>query len=280
MASIRPRPTPQDLETLDRSRDARAVKRAAVAFAASPAAEDHVTLSQRLVTKDFLERLDSPKSYEGTVGRLRLGRVMKTLMDNGRVAPSAHQTLVLLLGAPAFQSHVLRMQLSVRSLAVVRPSPPAAIQYWDRLSGPASPIAYDVIEALCVNQSVPAMQLLEAKIASPAHDRFEKQSWMREVILPRRNDEPLLACCGRLVTRTMPPDLRADLVEALFHYKPANWYIECEPPRPPPLLAASARAKEMFVAIARFALAQVALNPGQRLVVEDSLALLTGGSAA
>jgi hypothetical protein len=268
------RPTQQDFNVLDTSREARDVKRAAVAFAASPVSDDHMVLGQRLASSAFLERLDLPEDYEGTFIDLRLARVIKTLMDNQE--PSANQLILGLIHAGQFQAHVLRMQLEIRALAVVRPSPPPAIQYWDRLSSPVSPIAYDVIEALCVNQSAPAMQLLENKIADPTHERFEKLSWMRELILPRRIDDPLLACCGRLVTSTMPVDLRADLVEALFHYKPDDWYIECEPPKPPTLEAASERAKQMFIHIARFALEQVELNPGQRIVVEDAFESLTG----
>ena len=278
MIGERRRPSAEDRQNLDASRDPRTVKRAASAFAASPAPEDHVSLAQRLASQSFLERLDPAERYAGTIANLRLTRVVQILMDSRDA--SAHQALVWLLAAPAFQSHVLRMQLSVRALGVVRPSPPPAIQYWDRYSSPASPIAHDVIAALVVNQSPPAMQLLEGKLAAPAPDRFVKRSWMRELILPRRNDEPLLACCGRLVTRTLPAELRPDLVEALFHYKPEEWYIGCEVPKPPPLAAASARAKEMFQQIGRFALEQVALNPGQRIVVEDAVEKLTGGAAA
>ena len=51
-------------------------------------------------------------------------------------------------------------------------------------------------------------------------------------------------------------------------------------PKPPLLSAASARAKEMFLQIGRFAIEQVALNPGQRIVVEDTVEKLAAGAKA
>lgn len=271
--SVTPRQLNEDdAELLRKSEDSRQLKRTAVAFAASDRAEDHAELARQLMSESFLKRLDKDEDYQGTYTGLRLARVMKNLMDK-RLA-STEQVLLQLIDSSAFQGHVLRMQLEVRALAEVRPSPPNAVKYWDKLCTPNSPIAYDVIQALCINQSEPAMVLLERKCCDPAHDKLEKLSWMRELILPRRNDEPLLRVCGHMVVTSLPVELRPHLVESLFDYQPDEWYIECEPPEPPALTMASPTSKDYFFRIAEYALEKLPLKDRLRASVKAAMTQL------
>ena len=165
----------------------------------------------------------------------------------------------------------MRMILLVRSLAVVRPSPPDAVRYWDGKSAPGSPLAQDVVEALCVNQSDPALELLERKFADPGHASNLKVFWMRKLILPRRNDLPLLSSCERMMTKSLAPDLRPALVEALFDYQPSKWYRGCDPPKPPPRTAVSEPGKRIFRKIGEDALRTLPLTEEQKRGVRAGL---------
>ena len=256
---------------LERSTDGRALKNAAVFLAASRAPEDHKTLGRFLGTATFLSRLDPPEHYDGTWTDLRLGRVVDTLAENR--CPSSDEVLVGLIGSAEFQAHPLRVQILLRALAAVRPSPPQAIAYWDRLSGPESPITWDVIEALFINQSIPALDLLERKFADPSQDRDRRILWMRMFLPVRRNDEPLLLACERMVTKSLPADLRPALVEVLFDFRPREWYRAemNNPPKPPPRAKASVEAKTILERIGRYALDKVRLTPGQTKAVKAAL---------
>jgi hypothetical protein len=256
-------------EIIAQSHDGREIKNAAIALAASQSPEDHALLLNFLSSEDFLRKLDAPESYEGVYTDLRLGRVIDALVGN-RV-PSSDRVLLELIKSLGYQAHVLRIQILLRALVVVRPSPPAAIAYWDRLSNPESPILQDVIEALCENQSPPAMDLLERKFADPAQKPTKKIRWMQTSILVRRNDVPILICCERMVTKSLPPEGRPSLVEVLFDYRPHEWYMPEAPPEPPPREKASETARNLLRRIGDFALKNVDLTPTQEAAVKNTL---------
>jgi hypothetical protein len=261
--------TPEDVTILQTSNDPAELMCTAIAFAQSASADVHEVFARELTTAGFVDRLDSADAYAGVYADLRLSRVIRALMEN-RLS-SVDKVLLHLLDDETFQSHVLRMQLSIRALSVIRPSPPEAIDYWDRLSSPESPIAYDVIEALTVNQSSPAMELFERKLTDPDFDNFEKLSWMRELVLPRRNDEALLAVCERLVTGTQDEDLRVGFTEALFDYRPDEWYAVPESPQPPVRSDATRVAKKTLRRMGKYALANLPLDSQQKSVVKSAL---------
>ena len=260
---------PDASRVLATSRDRRELKNAALLLASSDSPGDLEVLGRYLASGEFLARLDGPEEYQGSTASLRLSRVMETLTENR--TPSADAVLLGLIGAPEYQGHVLRMILLVNALAVVRPSPPEAVRYWDGKSAPGSPLAQDVVSALCVNRSEPALALLERIFADPGHAAGQKVFWMRSLILPRRNDVPLLSSCERMVTRSLPEDLRPALVEALFDYQPSKWYRGCEPPKPPPRAAASEPAKSIIRKIGEDALRTLSLTEGQKRSVRAGL---------
>lgn len=258
-----------DPAVMKSSVDARELKNAAVALASSASPGDHDLLGRYLSSAEFLGRLDGPEAYEGTWSGLRLAPVVQTIMDN-RV-PSTDRLLLGLVGSPDFQKDLLRAQLLVRALGVVRPSPPEAVRYWDRMSEPKDPLFTDVVAALCVNQSDPALALLERKFADPSHDARLKVFLMRKYILPRRNDEPLLLACERMVTGSLPADLRPALVEALFDYQPSKWYRGCDPPKPPSRTSAGENEKQAFLRIGENALLTLPLSEEQKVAVRTGL---------
>lgn len=241
----------QAARTLEASADPQAVKQAALELARSAEAGDISALYNALASGGFYGKLDAAEDYRGTYSGLRLAVVVETLSENR--AAGAEEALLRLTRSDAFNGDVLRMQILIRALVALKPSPPQAIAYWDRLSQPGSPIAYDVVEALCLNQSAPAMTLLEAKFNS-AEQKSAKVVWMRKIILPRRNDQPLLACSERLLKAGAPKGAETEFVEAIFSYD-VQWYRGCDPPKAPPLALAAAPSKEVYRRLADLALA-------------------------
>jgi hypothetical protein len=136
-------------------------------------------------------------------------------------------------------------------------------------------VGFDVAEALYVNQTPPALALLERKLADPQQPESESLAWMRQLLLPRRNDEPLLASCERLLKGPLPEKLKGLLVAALFDYR-ADWYVGDDPPRPPAREAASGRARELMRQIGNDALKKSWLDSEEKAVVRKVLAEIRG----
>jgi hypothetical protein len=244
---------------LKHSDDARELKQVASRLATSSKPPDLAGLARFLPQKGFLGRLDPDNAYDGVYTSLRLARVIGCLADNTKAG--AHDVLLGLIDAPGFQGHILRIQLLIHALASVRPSPPKAISYWDRFSPPDGALAHDVIDALIANQSPPAMELLESRLGDPAHDERPRKAWLRQLVLPRRNDLPLLRCSHRLLLRPVTPDIGRLLVEALFDYDREGWYSGCSPPVPPPIAQALPASRELYRELAELALARFPLGP-------------------
>jgi hypothetical protein len=266
--------SPEVVQVLVNSKVPRELKNAAAVLAASKSPDDHDDLFRFLSSGEFLSRLDSDEAYQGNASGVRLSYVIDAITRNG--FESAQRVLVRLTMAPEYDAQVLRMILLVSALAQVRPSPPEAVKYWADKSMPESPLASDVVEAICINQSDPALSLLEKTFADPGHDASLKVFWMRKHILSRRNDEPLVACCERMLYGSLPADLRPAMVETLFDYRPASWYRGCDPPKPPPRLLASEKVKELLKRIGEDALHTIPLSEEQKIGVRAGLAEFGG----
>ena len=260
----------QDIETLRTSREQRELKKIANKLAATDRKDEIGLLLQFMNSQDFLSRLDTPEDYENTYSKLRLASIINVLMKNP--SESAYHAILQLINANIFLGNLLRIQILIHALSVTRPLAPQAVDYLNKVSAAESPLVYDVIKTLCVNQSKPAIQMLEEKFSQlQLPDNNQKITWLRDLILPRRNDEPLLDCCERLLNHPMPDDFKIELVEVLFDYKPDDWYVGCRKPEPPPREEASAKALEILQRIGQLALKSLKLKPEQRKQVKAVL---------
>ena len=246
--------TPEDINILNQGRDKHALMIVAMRIARSQSINDLKVLEAKLTEKDFLERLDDAEDYQGTYAGLRLAGVLGILMDNHY--QYAGNIVVRLIDNAVFQAHLLRIQLLAHVLVHMRPAPTEVIGYWRKLSQPGSPLTYDVVETLCNNQSDSAMLLLESLFADPEQDDRSKLAWMRQLILPRRNDLAILQTAERLLKKSLPNKLRFALVEVLFDYLPAQWYIGINPPKPPKRTEISPEAEKVLRRIEDYALEQ------------------------
>lgn len=264
---------PRDIAILQNGKDRRELKKTAIKWGKGADPDAHANLRLYLDNAGFLNRLDDAAAYDGGYTGLRLASVIRVLMLSHE--PSAHDVLVGLTTAKTFLRHPSRIMLLIRALAEVRPSPPEAIQFWNRYSSADSPLLYNVVEALCINQSDPAMDLLEQKFTHlQLSDESLKRWWMHVLILPRRNDDPLLRCCLRILHSDMPMKHKLAMAEALFDYQPDAWYVGCDRPDAPSHQLASDSGKALFDQIGQYALNHLALSDSQRQVIENVLQTL------
>ncbi len=256
--------TPQQKTVLAEDTDARQLKQVATDLAGSQLAADPAALAPFLGQAGFLARLDPAPAYEGAYTGLRLARVLRNLANNP--IPAAREALLELTETPTFEDHVLRIQLLIHNLAVVRPAPPRAIVYWKRYATANGIVAFDVVQALVENQSPPAMTLLESILTNPGHTQSNITAWLRQIILPKRNDIPLLACCHQTLLHPVSNETGVRIVEALFDYDREGWYRSCSPPEPPPFALALPVAREHLEAIGAHGLAHLPL--GEKLAAK------------
>ncbi|HEY4188733.1 MAG TPA: hypothetical protein VGP07_26940 [Polyangia bacterium] len=265
--------TGEQATVLEFSRDAKALVSAAVAVARSQEPPDHESLRAHLLEDAFLDRLDSEADYrEASRFRLRVARVVDVLAKNP--APSAQVALTALVKDPAFIAQPDRAEALLEASVRLRPPAPEVVTFWDEHFQPDDEFTSTTVRVLVENGSEPALALLEQKLASPGHDDGDKVAWMRTDILSHRNDAGLLEMCERLLNGPLPRELCAPLVEAIFDYRPDEWYRPASVYAAPPLESASFEALEVLSRLAIFALTMIRLGDEQRLAVNTRLELV------
>ena len=73
-------------------------------------------------------------------------------------------------------------------------------------------------DALADNGSQPALSLLFEMIMDPRHSEEEKVAWMRDAILRHRQAPDVLQMADALLKGALAPELKTELVAALFTY--------------------------------------------------------------
>lgn len=241
--------------------------RAALAAARSDDPGQHAILLAKLQSESALDQLDSEAEYRmASRFRLHVAQVAEALATNA--APSAQRTFIALTDSPIFLAHDERVIALIRASEHVRPAPPELVAFWDRYSQPDDGFAPTVITALVANSSEPALALLERKMEDPSHEDDEKVSWMRTDMLTHRNDAALLRACERMLAGKLSELLRPFLVDALFDYRPGEWFRPVDSFSPPVLKSASREALQVLSKLAAQVLQTVSLTETQRAAVE------------
>jgi hypothetical protein len=266
---------PKDATILRTATEPKPLVATAVEFAASAELADHNTLLGFLNSGDFLLKLNTAREYDtARPKQLRVAKIIRVLRDSQH--PAAKQTLIGLARGGAFVGdNWLRQELLVRALVSIRPATPDAIRYWDAQSTPLAVNRHITIEMLCENGTDPAMVLLERKLQDPEQEMEFKIVWIRDPMLRHRNDPPLLRASERMISQSLPGDLRYYLLEAICAYDP-DWYPGCMKPKPPPRALATPEAREVLRRLCKFAKEKMDLPPQLKFAVESTLAEIGG----
>lgn len=261
---------PENASTIMRtSKDPKELTRIAVMLCRSHNPADHDELGRWLRSEDFLDRLDSEEKYAGPPSKLRIRAVLDELGQNQDT--SAQQLLVTLTQARTFLDEPARVDLLIRACAVVRPAPPLVVRYWDFHCQPEDGYTHLTIEAIVENGSPPALALLERKMTDARHSDDDKTAWMLSSIMTHRNDLPLLQSCERLMTGKLPEKLRPSLIDALFDYKPTEWFTPATVLYPPDRKLASPEARAQLSKIGETVLKTFKVSARQKGAIEKTL---------
>jgi len=259
----------KDTNILATSNDPAQLSKTSVEFAASDQTADHTVLLHHLNAAGFLGRLDSAADLAMSAPKsLRVAKVIKTLRDNP--TPVSKQTLIGLSRGGGFIAEEPRQWLLIYALVVVRPPPPEVISFWDAQCHPDADYPNDAANAICDNATKESMALMEKKLVTPDFENERKIAWMRGPMIRHRNDLPLLEASERMITTTLPMELRPSLVQALCDYSP-RWYYSCDPPKPPPRALASKPALAVLRRICEYSEAKLTLEPEVEAAVEKTL---------
>lgn len=244
-------------------------------WAASDKAGDQECLRSALGSEELLLRLNSADEHARLrPDQLRVSSVLAALATN-QSAP-ARATIDFLAGNAAFLADLGRQDLLLEAVRRVRPATPAMIHFFEEQTRPDAANLYLAMDCLVDNGSEPAAALIE-KILGDRHQEPENvQGWMRDSILAHRNDGPLLKACDNLLRGpALSQPLKQSLVEALFDYKPEEWYNpDSKPPRPPDRSQASPAARATLRNIAEWVSRQPWLPPGLRAKVREQISHL------
>lgn len=212
-------------------------------LAASTAASDQAELARRLGERATLDQLDEPEIRDRSrTEDLHLARVIDTLRNNP--SPAAGQTLAALARDGEFTANDQRSELLVRASATRRPLPPELAAFLDTQARADSVNLHYAVDALCENGTGAAWDVVGRKLLDDAIEPEYKVAWIRDPLLKQRRNAAMLELAEKLLRDdSFDRELRVALAEALFDYRPKEWYPGGEGlPRPPAESATSAQA--------------------------------------
>lgn len=108
----------------------------------------------------------------------------------------------------------------------------------------------------------------------PKQDDEYKYAWLRDKMLRKRNDTPILACCERMVLQnTLVQDWHEPVIEAVFTWQP-GWYGSCRKPNPPMRVMAPEESKNILERLGRHTvenmeLVDPSLEPKVRMAMKE-----------
>lgn len=226
-------------------------------------------LFTHLGSASFLDALDGPAAYEGPAFDLAVAGILRTLAENP--AARAQEVLAALVTVPTFVDRWQRTDLLISALARQADPPPAVIDFWRRHSAPGAIHRHTAMHALCENASPAAIEVVYHNLTNALHPVPERRAWMRDPVLRHRNDARILEAAYRMLDGALESQLHVDLVEALFDYRPREWYRVDDPPRPPPLSEFDAAAREAYGRLGARALSSVPMREALRQKIADEL---------
>ena len=260
------------VQILQTSDDPKALGKAAVELAHSGAADDHDALCGSLRSPGFLARLHTEAEYEGPARRLRLRRVMEELVKNS--APSARAVLIELTASAEFNAEGSRTECLIPATASIESPPAELLAFWETYSQPDDGFTPLTITALLDNASRSALDLFETKLLDAEHDIEERIAWLRFDVFTHRHVAPVIECCRRLFDRPLPAELRTELIDVLFDYKPAVWFTPSVSENPPPWTSYSNSARDTTRDLGRYLLDGGETTPEQSDAIRETLAAL------
>jgi hypothetical protein len=237
-------------------------------LAESGAAQDRARLGSMLLDEAWLDQLDPPQVAMGLdPGALQLTRVLRSVADKAPelLEPIARSTL--------YRGSGYRLAALIEASSAAANPGPGLVGLWRDQIDPESDELDTTIRTLTSNGSPAAVSLLEGAFASEAFDTGLVISWFRDPVLRHRQDVALLDAVERLLRgRHLDAQRSFSLVEALFEYRPADWYVPtAAPPQPPARADLTEGARSRLRSIADLAQQAGIIDARRRAEIEAEL---------
>jgi hypothetical protein len=225
-----------------------------------------------LASQQELLRLNTAREYATLPPeKLALQVILARLSRNPSEA--ARTAIAALCSNKEFLAEAARVECLLRALPNVRPLPEKAIPLLRKSAEPASESLEIAIRVLFDIGEKSALGIFAEQVINSRQDFLLVQSWLRDPLLRHRYDLAVLEMCAELLQQ---PKLDADrknaLVEALFDYRPSEWYQrEGVPPKPPSSKKLSRGARELLRKIAVVIAADPSISGKNKALAEKAV---------
>jgi hypothetical protein len=262
--------TTSNEQILATSQDRRELLKAAMQLARSKDPVDTDTLSRYLTSGPFLGRLDTPPDYANAAKRqLHISRVVHTLSQNP--ASDAKLLIVKLLEDKTYMAEPDRVDAALRASASVRPPPPELVRFWRGCLDPNEPYTYVLTAVLLQNGTAPALGIFGEYLNHVGYESEDKRFILYTDLLPYRYNITVVEFADRALRGAIPQDLRVPMVEALFDYRPAEWYLVHAAVDEPDISTASPAALSQLRRVGEFVLKNVQMSDQLRDRVQHAV---------
>jgi hypothetical protein len=204
------------------------------AKAASTVPSELQALQAALTSDSSLLQLNSAEEYAQLFPQtIALSPILARLASNP--APGAQGIFGVLCESPVFLAQPLRAECLLLTLPSVHPLPQAAMVLLRKSVQPENESQDIAINAIFAISSEATLEIFAAQVLNAEQDFGVIQGWMRDGLLRHRRSAPVLAMSlGLLLNPRLDVERKNALVEALFDYRPDEWYQREAPvPKPP-----------------------------------------------
>lgn len=202
--------------------------------AGSKSQDDLREVGRTLISEQDLLRLNSAQEYaELPPEKLAVHAILARLSRNP--APAATEAITSLFDNKPFLAEQARVECLLMLLPKVRPFPEKALPLLRKSTGPESDSLEIAIRVLFEIGEKSTLDIFAAQVLNDQQDFVLVQGWMRDPLLRHRREPAVLQMCLDLLQQSkLESDRKNSLVEALYDYRPEEWYTrEAPSPKPP-----------------------------------------------
>lgn len=236
----------------------------------SPA--DLQEVGRALISPRDLLRLNTAQEYATlSPETLALQKILAGLSKNPSEA--ARAIIGDLCSNKDFLAEQARVECLLLALPKIHPLPEKALPLLRKSVEPASENLEIAIRVLIDIGEKSTLDLFASQVLASRQDFVLVQSWMRDPLLRHRRDPAVLEmCAGLLQQPKFEAGRKNALVEALFDYRPSEWYhSEGTPPKPPSSKSLPRGSRELLKKIGIVIAADPAITTKNKALAEKSV---------
>lgn len=233
--------------------------------AASKSPDDLREVRRALTSGPDLLQLNTAQEYADLPPeKLALQAILTRL--SGNPSPAAVEAVVSLCDNQPFLAEQSRLECLLLTLPKVRPFPEKAVPLLRKSAEPGSDSLELAIRALFEIGEKSTLDIFASQVLSGQQDTVLIQAWLRDPLLRHRREPAVLQMSLDLLQQPkLDVELKNSLVEALYDYRPADWYSgETPPPKPPASKKLSAEADGLLKKIAAVIAADPAISAANK----------------